>query len=292
MDDRMEKFIAVVETGSFTGAAKQLHVSQPALTVAIAKLEKVMDATLIERGRKELSLTPAGRLVYDSAVRQALLMSNLRMRLGVLAGVRQKFAIGMIDSVADRFCDDMTIFGELERELDMTIIVNNSRILATAVKTRQIDVALVVGTVQTADFVTENLGSEQLVLVASPGIAAAVESQIASGRIEHFISYDRGSHTSQTIAGYLEAARITPDTLLYSTSSDVMAKMVLADRGAAVLPRTVVKAYLATNEMVEVGADTLGYLTRPISSITLPGKVLPSGVGGFFMHAANLLKKA
>jgi DNA-binding transcriptional LysR family regulator len=54
-------FIAVARAGSFTRAAERLHVSQPALTVQIRRLEATVGVRLLDRNSRNVALTPAGR---------------------------------------------------------------------------------------------------------------------------------------------------------------------------------------------------------------------------------------
>jgi DNA-binding transcriptional LysR family regulator len=53
MDDSLRKFVAVVEAGTFTRAAELLHISQPALSVAVAKLEKTIGEKLLESNGRQ-----------------------------------------------------------------------------------------------------------------------------------------------------------------------------------------------------------------------------------------------
>jgi DNA-binding transcriptional LysR family regulator len=63
-------FVAVADVGSFSGAAQVVHVSQPALSQGIRRLEAAVGTRLIERGRrgsKGVALTAAGRVLYPEA---------------------------------------------------------------------------------------------------------------------------------------------------------------------------------------------------------------------------------
>ncbi|WP_395311050.1 LysR family transcriptional regulator [Mycobacterium sp. AMU20-3851] len=62
---RLRHFIAVAETGSFTGAANGLHLSQQALSSSVAQLEKELGATLFTRDGRRVALTHAGELLLD-----------------------------------------------------------------------------------------------------------------------------------------------------------------------------------------------------------------------------------
>ncbi|MFN4000707.1 LysR family transcriptional regulator [Microcella sp.] len=62
-------FVAAAQTGSLTAAAAELHLSQPALSVAIQKLEAEVGAALLVRSARGVTPTSAGRFVLDSAAR-------------------------------------------------------------------------------------------------------------------------------------------------------------------------------------------------------------------------------
>lgn len=63
----LRQFVAVAEELHFRRAAARLHMSQPPLTAAVKRLEAEVGAVLIERGRKTVALTPAGRTLLDEA---------------------------------------------------------------------------------------------------------------------------------------------------------------------------------------------------------------------------------
>lgn len=62
---RLMQFIAVVEAGSFTSAAGQLHLSQQALSHSVQQLEKELGATLLVRSGRRITPTPAGQTLVD-----------------------------------------------------------------------------------------------------------------------------------------------------------------------------------------------------------------------------------
>lgn len=64
---QLRYFLAVVETGSFTGAAKRVRVSQPSLSAGIQKLEDAVGVRLFDRSSRRVSLTEAGNRFHDRA---------------------------------------------------------------------------------------------------------------------------------------------------------------------------------------------------------------------------------
>lgn len=61
-------FVAVVNAGSFTAAAKQLGVTPSALSKLITRLERALSVKLFERSTRRLSITEAGEKIYDQSV--------------------------------------------------------------------------------------------------------------------------------------------------------------------------------------------------------------------------------
>lgn len=65
--DQLRAFVEVVERGSFTAAAKELNLSQPAVTHQVHELEKRFQVTLVERLGKRAYMTPAGERLIEHA---------------------------------------------------------------------------------------------------------------------------------------------------------------------------------------------------------------------------------
>ena len=66
---QLEYFIAIAEEHQITAAAKRLHISQPPLSYELAKLEKELGCQLAVRGPRSVSLTEAGKVLYERALR-------------------------------------------------------------------------------------------------------------------------------------------------------------------------------------------------------------------------------
>lgn len=64
---QLRYFICLVDKHSFTEAAKECFITQPALSMQIKNLEKELDVTLINRIGRSFEVTPAGKLLYDRA---------------------------------------------------------------------------------------------------------------------------------------------------------------------------------------------------------------------------------
>lgn len=85
---QFEHLLAVAETGSFSRAAEQLHLTQPALSRSILAMEDALGAPLIERSGKRKQFTPLGVLVAARARRIGLELSELKRSASLLADLQ------------------------------------------------------------------------------------------------------------------------------------------------------------------------------------------------------------
>ncbi|MGE6108654.1 LysR family transcriptional regulator [Aeromonas sobria] len=81
--------LAVRDTGSFTRAAQQLHVAQPAVSMAIAKLEQRLALRLFDRQDKSVRLTPEGEVLCRHAERLLLQMHQAQAEMAELKGLER-----------------------------------------------------------------------------------------------------------------------------------------------------------------------------------------------------------
>ena len=81
----LQAFLAVADTGSFSRAAEQLHLTQPAVSKRIAMLEQQLDARLFDRIGRHVSLTEAGLALQPRAQQVLSLMNDTRRALSNLS---------------------------------------------------------------------------------------------------------------------------------------------------------------------------------------------------------------
>lgn len=77
----IEEFRRVAELGSFTLAARELHMTQSALSKHVAALERELSIDLFVRDKNGISLTPEGKILYQQSVNFTRFLANLRILL-------------------------------------------------------------------------------------------------------------------------------------------------------------------------------------------------------------------
>lgn len=287
MDDRLQKFARLTEIGSFTKAAKVLHISQPALSIAIDKLEQELGAELLVRGNRRLDLTEAGKVAYAAALEHQNTAEQLLLQLNRITNKRPVVHIGMVDSIAAILCATPA-FEALEATADVTVVVNNSRYLREALEHRRLDVAFVIDDaaehplLQTAKF-----GSEELVIVCHPALLTTATAELSARKLTRFISYDKPSTTYRHIQQSLQTQGIKTQTLLFSTSPTVMLDLVLRGKGTAALPRLLVAPHIKAKQLCIAPYQGVPLvIERPVSITRLRGKALPPVLESFLQTSS------
>ena len=144
-DRRLQVFYTVAKQSSFTKAAEQLFMTQPAVTFQVKQLEEHFNTRLFERSHGRIALTPAGRIVLDYAERILALSEELDIRVGDLTGaVAGPLLLGASTTIAEFILPQ--ILGEfkaLHPEVQAHMTVANSETIVNRVADHTIDVGLI-----------------------------------------------------------------------------------------------------------------------------------------------------
>lgn len=291
MEERLLKFAKLVDAGNFTKAAAGMHLSQPALTTAIQKLERELKAELIVRGSRGLRLTDAGHVAYSAAKDLTIRSANLRQQITELTHEQADLRIGMIDSLADKLIATKEAFATLRSQAHVALSIDGSVRLLRALDHDQLDIAFVVwqpsGTPHGVDD-RLSLGNEPLVVVTSPQAKASTPVQ-GTHILQNFLSYNQTSTTYQLIHTALMEGGWEPVNSFYSTSPDILLKLTLGGEGIAALPYHMVAAHLQSGALVRVSG--VGSINRPIVAAVRRGKRLSPALIQLCEHMRMVLRE-
>src|SRR6478672_11295016 len=179
MEDRLQKFAYLIDAGNFTKAARDLHISQPALSMAMHKLEKELKTQLYVRGSQPLATTPTGDFAYKSAKELSSSLRTMHAQLSEMLEEEVTVSIGVIDSVADIMLANSRIITALESQAKVSLVINNSRYLLAALERGDIDVAIIAEQSKPLGGVlhAERVGAEPLIVTAHSDIADQIQQE-------------------------------------------------------------------------------------------------------------------
>lgn len=164
LDPKVFTFLKIVETQSFTKAADELGLTQPAVSQHISKLEQHYHQKLFVTSNRLVSLTPAGYLFYVYAKQQ---IANEKLLIDQLSLKKTKLHIGATLSIADYYLPDILSRMKEENLSEFEIQVGNTQTLLEKVVQGQLDGALVEGLFDQSQFESIKIHTEKFLGVVS-----------------------------------------------------------------------------------------------------------------------------
>ena len=253
----MDAFIRVVDAGSFTRAARQLRVAQPAVSKAVAQLEERLGVRLLLRSTHGLTPTEAGQAFYERARRvvAAAEGADLAAR-GAGAGLSGRLRVAA--AVTFGRLHVVPRLGRLLADhpaLEIELVLDDSTVdLVSA----GIDVALRMGELADSALVAHKIGQARRLVVATPAyFAAAGEPRAPADLAGHrAVLYDRsGDGAAWTFRRGAEAVAVTVAGRLSVTAAEGVREAVFADLGFAVASEWMFAPELRSGKVRAVLAD-------------------------------------
>ncbi len=258
MDIRyLKTLVTVVETGSFSKAARSLHLTQSAVSQRIKFLEESYGHTLFDRSASTLLLTGAGELVLESAQRILGIEESLR---GKLKRIKERprvslcctptFGTVYLPGVLNRF------MLESGAPVDLKFLLYSPDQALEGILNKEFDIAIVEHCPE-ADlsiFQTYSLPQDEMVFVSAPELNLP-ESEIDIETLLNFCLFARKEGCSSrdlVTRGLKEQGKSLADFAGVVTSDDLRltCQTVLSGGGISFMSKSLVCEYLETGQMV------------------------------------------
>lgn len=201
MDSKLLTLLKVIECGSYTQAANQLHLTQPAVTQHIQKLEAQLGCSLFCVQGRTLSLTYAGRIVEQHAHLQQALEHQLISRLN---GVVQPLALGMTLSIADYALPEALMDTIYQGGYSCSIEVGNTEVMVKRLIEGTLDCALIEGLFQSDLFVAHQFCKARFIGVVSSTHPLANQAVTLEQLFQYpLVLREQGSGTREILRNWL-----------------------------------------------------------------------------------------
>jgi LysR family glycine cleavage system transcriptional activator len=266
----LRAFDAAARLGSFTIAAEELRVTQGAVSRQIRLLEDLLQVTLFDRSHHRVVPTDAGR---HYAKHVCAILSRLMAASNSTVAFSKsshKLHIGIIPTMGSRWIiPKLPEFLSQHPDIELQIRAVNPEM---SLDEEELDAALIVGRGIWKNTISHRLASEDLVPVASPRWLQRFEVKTP----QDLIGAPLLTHTPRPDLWprWFEKNGIDADVLVSSTLAleqiTMLLEAALADLGAALLPRLLIRRELERREL-----------------ITLPGDTFQASEGFFFVYAGH-----
>lgn len=271
-DRRLQVFHTVARMLSFTRAAEVLHMTQPAVTFQVRQLEEHFNTRLFDRTHNRISLTEAGKRVFDHSERIFELYTEMESAVRELTGdMSGVLLLGASTTVAEYMLPSLLgDFKKMYPDVTIRLHVANSDGVVSLVEDNEIDLGIVEAPVSNKNLAVEVCRVDQLVAVVPPGHPLAEKSPVhATDLVAHpFIRREEGSGTHEVLVEYLKASGVSPDSLnlvMELGSPEAIKGAVETGMGISVLSRTTITKELALGTLVAL--DLSPPLERPFSFV-------------------------
>jgi DNA-binding transcriptional LysR family regulator len=260
---QLEFFVSVIEEGGFSKAAERVYRTQPAVSIAIRRLEEEVGAPLLDRSQKTPTLTDAGRIVFDYARRILSLRDQAREAVSELRTLqRGRVRVGANESTSLYLLPDVILaFRERHPAVKVEIYRHASARLPREVLAGGLDLALTAYEPEDSDLQAFPVFEDELVLVMPPEHALAGREFVSIEDLggESFLAHNvRAASRNRVVEAFAE--HHTPlNIALELATIETIKRFVLKQVGIAFVPRMCVAEELEAETLATVPVRGLEY---------------------------------
>ncbi|SEJ37358.1 LysR family transcriptional regulator [Paraburkholderia diazotrophica] len=270
--------VAVAEAGSFTRAAERLHLSQPALTVQIRRLEEAVGARLFDRNSRNVALTATGRELLP-LLRKSLhdMETVLRDARALGEGESGIVRVACLPTFAASVLPELII--DMKREVPRVVFQIRDVVASTVnalVRNEEVDIGLTGGEVLDPMLEVLRTGVDRLVAVCPQAHPLARKRRIGLNDLAQapLVLTAPGTSVRAVVDAALSESREPLDIACEPTYMMTAVAMVRAGLGVTILPETA-REVRAEAGLVVKRIDHPAFV-RSIAIVKKRGRTLPA----------------
>jgi LysR family transcriptional regulator, low CO2-responsive transcriptional regulator len=250
---QLEVLRAVAQTGSFTNAGRQLHLSQSAVSRQILLLEEELKEQLFLRLGRRIRITPAGRTLLELGERmfedlertRAAILDNQRTVSGTVR------LVGGMTVCLYVFPPLLKLFRKEHPEVDVKLATGSASRLLRELRTGAADLGLLTLPISDPAFVTIPVMREEMLLVAAPTHPLARKKQIGPEDLirQPFVLFEPGSNSRKAIDEFFAGQGIEPRVVTETESAEILKALVMIGMGVTIIPYQTVAREVRTGQL-------------------------------------------
>ena len=268
---QLETFCAVVRSGSFSRAAEEMYLSQPAVSLHIKALESELGVMLFERSGRSVRLTQPGELFHEYAVRIIQLLQEAHQTLSETAsGEKGRIVVGA--GATTTIFTLPPVLQTLRSDhsgIEVIIRSGTSREVARMVRAGEVDLGLVTSPVGEENLITCILQEDKVVAVVGRDhpLASAQCVTLAEFAQEPLILFVRGSGFRSYLDAVFAGQGITPQVQMELDNVEAIKALVEIGLGASLVPEVAVRSEISDGRLVPLAIMDIPQLSRSLSLI-------------------------
>ena len=290
---QLETFLSVAQTGSFSGAAKVVHRTQPAVSQLIRRLEEEVGESLFDRSNRDGMLTDAGRVLQEYAQK----MLNLRREARASLEELRQFQRGTLVIAANEFTS-LYLLRVLEdfRRFCPMIKIAVQRSLASSIAEQILDHTAEIGVLsfrpENAALQSVAVFRDMLAFVVPPSHPLAKEKSVSIRQLgaESFIAHNVVSPYRLKVLEAFKRHKTPLNISVEMPTIEAIKRFVAAGNGVALVPGIAAETELARGELVAIPVQELK-LERKLRIVYRKGGQLSHAARAFLQVAESVSSK-
>ncbi|TQD34062.1 LysR substrate-binding domain-containing protein [Rhodobacter capsulatus] len=285
---QLQVFAAVARHKSYTRAAEELHLTQPAVFTQVKQLEDALGAVLLDRIGKRLFLTEAGQAVLATARETLEGIERLEMQLADLQGLRRGRLRLAIVSTAQYFLPRLLgAFCTENPGIEVALTVTNRQTVIARLAANEDDLCILGQPPEGLDVVARPIARNAILVLAPPGhpLAGVTAVPFAALAEAPFILREPGSGTRAAAEKFFAENGIRPQVRMELGSNEAIKAAVAAGLGLAILSQDTITLEAETGRLAVL--DVQGFPLLRVWNVAYPrGKHLSVAARAFLAHLA------
>lgn len=260
---QLQVFEAVARHLSFSRAAEELHLTQPAVSMQIRQLEASVGLPLFEQIGKKIFLTEAGNEVYHYSRSIAQQLTEAEAVLSEMKGLRRGRLNISVVSTANYFAPQLlALFCQRNQDVTLSLKVVNREELLHQLASNEMDLGVMGQPPEGLDIVAEPFMENPLVVVAPPSHPLVTERDIPLSRLaqETFIVREQGSGTRSAMERFFQQHGLNLATGMEMSTNEAIKQAVQAGMGLGVVSVHTIALELETRRLVVLDVESFPIL--------------------------------
>lgn len=249
---QLKVFESVARHLSFSRAAEELFLTQPAVSIQIKQLEDAVALPLFEQMGKRIYLTEAGQELYQYSRAIAQQLADMELALDELKGLeRGKLNISVV-STANYFAPHLLAkFCQRYQGVTVSLNVSNREIVLKQLADNLTDLAIMGQPPDGLDIVSESFMENPLVIIAPPSHPLCGIQQIPVKRLEQeiFLVREPGSGTRSAMERFFAEQQIKINRGMEADTTEAIKQAVQAGMGLGIMSLHTIELELATDRL-------------------------------------------
>ncbi len=281
---------AVTKSGSMAGAARQLNVTPPAITVQVQQLEQSVGLPLVERFAEKTTPTAAGEVLLRSAQRIEIVLAECGQTIAQIKGLSGGQVSAGVVSTAKYFAPKaLAAFKKRHPGVELRLSVRNRQETIEALRDLTLDLAIMGRPPEHLDLESTVLGDHPHIIVAHGGHPlVGARLNIGDLELETFFIREQGSGTRILMERLFDEAGLAPSVGMEIGSNETIKQAVIAGLGIAFISAHTVAVEIADGRLAELQVEGLP-MVRKWYAVRLREKaVLPAAEAMWQFLAAEI----